>query len=59
MNFYNERAVLLATLCFGSKISGNADLAFVEVVREAILLPWEAQIRFLPNCLERYNFSSY
>jgi hypothetical protein len=34
MKFYNERAVLLATLYFGSKVSGNADLGFVEVSKK-------------------------
>jgi hypothetical protein len=49
VKFYNEKSVFLVTLCFGSKISGNASLRFVEIFKKAILLHWEARNGFLPN----------
>jgi hypothetical protein len=34
MKLYNEGAVLVATICLGSQISGNARLRLVEIFKE-------------------------
>jgi len=51
--------VLLAKILFRRKISGNASLAFVEIFKKLFCCIGNAQIGFLLNWLERYNFSSY